>query len=170
MSKRLNYSRINADLQDIASASDEIPETIAEVEINENNILGPHYIKLCGPSDTPYEGGYFKLELKLPETFPFQPPKLMFHTKMYHPNIARYDGSICIDILKDKWSAALKLKSVILSISSLLANPNPDDPLEGDIANQYIISKSSFNNSVKEYVKKYSMKENELLRNAEVLI
>ena len=161
MSKRLNYSRINADLQDLASG--DIPETIEEVEINTDNILGPHFIKLCGPSDTPYEGGRFKLELKITETYPFQPPKLYFHTKMYHPNIARYDGSICIDILKDQWSAALKLKSVILSISSLLANPNPRDPLEGGIADVYTNSREEFNKNVKNYVKKYSMKENQLL-------
>jgi ubiquitin-conjugating enzyme (huntingtin interacting protein 2) len=161
MSKRLNYSRINYDLQDLQSG--DIPDTIAEVEINNENILGPHYIKLCGPSDTPYEGGHFKMELNITETYPFQPPLLKFHTKMYHPNIARCDGSICIDILKDQWSASLKLKSLILSISSLLANPNPRDPLESQIADIYVNSREKFNKQVREYVKKYSMKENDML-------
>jgi ubiquitin-protein ligase len=161
MSKRLNYSRINYDLQDLQSG--DIPDTIAEVEINKENILGPHYIELCGPSDTPYEGGRFKMELNITETYPFQPPQLKFNTKMFHPNIARCDGSICIDILKDQWSASLKLKSVILSISSLLANPNPRDPLESHIADMYVNSREKFNKQVKEYVKKYSMKENDML-------
>jgi ubiquitin-protein ligase len=60
------------------------------------------------------------MELIVSQTYPFQPPHLKFLTKMYHPNISQYDGTICIDILKDQWSAALKLKSIILSISSLL--------------------------------------------------
>jgi ubiquitin-protein ligase len=146
MSKRLNLSRINADLQDLASG--DIPETILDVKINEDNVLGPHYIKLRGPSDTPYQNGIFNLELNISQTYPFQPPTLMFRTKMYHPNISKYDGTICIDILKDQWSAALKLKSIILSISSLLENPNPLDPLEPHIANIYMDNKKQFNENV----------------------
>ena len=159
MSKRLNLSRINADLQDLASG--DIPETILDVNINDDNILGPHYIKLKGPSDTPYQNGIFKMELNISQTYPFQPPHLKFHTKMYHPNISQYDGTICIDILKDQWSAALKLKSIILSISSLLENPNPRDPLEPNIANIYMNDKIKFNENVIKHVKKYSVRENE---------
>ncbi len=157
MSKRLNLSRINADLQDMASG--DIPETILDVEINDDNILGPHYIKINGPPDTPYQNGIFKMELIVSQTYPFQPPHLKFLTKMYHPNISQYDGSICIDILKDQWSAALKLKSIILSISSLLENPNPRDPLEPYIADIYMTDKKQFNENVIKHVKKYSLKE-----------
>ncbi len=165
MSKRLNLSRINADLQDLASG--DIPETIIDVDINTDNILGPHYIKLKGPQDTPYQNGIFKIQLNISQTYPFQPPHLKFLTKMYHPNIAQYDGGICIDILKDQWSAALKLKSIILSISSLLENPNPRDPLEPHIADEYMNDKKSFVNNVVKYVKKYSIKENDETENTQ---
>ena len=61
------------------------------------------------------------------------PPKVLFITKIYHPNIDKL-GRICLDILKDKWSPALLIKSVLLSIQALLSAPNPDDPLDEEIA------------------------------------
>ncbi len=70
-------------------------------------------------------GGLFKLELFLTEEYPMQPPKVRFLTKIYHPNIDKL-GRICLDILKDKWSAALQMRSVLLSIQALLSSPNPD--------------------------------------------
>mgnify|MGYP006119284663 CR=1 FL=1 len=64
------------------------------------------------------------------------PPKVRFLTKIYHPNIDRL-GRICLDILKDKWSPALQIRTVLLSIQALLSAPNPDDPLANDVADQW---------------------------------
>ncbi|THH01605.1 hypothetical protein EW026_g1104 [Hermanssonia centrifuga] len=80
--------------------------------------------------------GIFRLELFLPEEYPMAPPKVRFLTKIYHPNIDKL-GRICLDILKDKWSPALQIRTVLLSIQALLSAPNPDDPLATDVAKHY---------------------------------
>ena len=70
---------------------------------------------ILGPQQSPYEGGAFKLELFLPQEYPMAAPKVRFLTKIYHPNIDKL-GRICLDILKDKWSPALQIRTVLLSI------------------------------------------------------
>ncbi|KAH8965568.1 hypothetical protein BDL97_04G124500 [Sphagnum fallax] len=91
---------------------------------------------ILGPSQSPYEGGVFKLELFLPEEYPMAAPKVRFLTKIYHPNIDKL-GRICLDILEDKWSPALQIRTVLLNIQALLSTPNPDDPLAENIAKHW---------------------------------
>ena len=74
---------------------------------------------IMGPRDSPYQGGVFWLKIHFPKDYPFKPPKVMFLTKIYHPNISA-SGAICIDILKDNWSPALTISKVLLCICSLL--------------------------------------------------
>ena len=88
---------------------------------------------IMGPTDTPYEGGIFFLDIIFPPNYPFKPPKIRFKTRIYHPNI-NSSGGICLDILKDHWSPALTISKVLLSICSLLDEPNPDDPLVVDLS------------------------------------
>ena len=68
---------------------------------------------LMGPSDSPYQGGVFFLTIMFPSDYPFKPPKFAFTTRIYHPNI-NSNGSICLDILKDQWAAAMTLRFVML--------------------------------------------------------
>ena len=98
----------------------------------------PRYfdVTILGPEGTPYSGGTFKLELFLPVDYPMTPPKVRFMTKIWHPNIDEI-GIICLDVLKDKWSPALQIRTVLLSIQALLSDPNPDDPLNNDAAEQW---------------------------------
>ena len=88
---------------------------------------------IFGPDDTPYAGGIFELEIEFTKEYPFKPPKIDFVTPIYHCNINKH-GGICLDILKDQWSPALTIGKVLLSICSLLSEPNPDDPLVPEIA------------------------------------
>ena len=89
-----------------------------------------------GAEGTPYAQGHFKLSVSIPLRYPFEPPKVHFITPIYHPNIDRL-GRICLDILKDKWSPALQMRTVLLSIQALLSAPNPDDPLENNVADAW---------------------------------
>ena len=98
---------------------------------------------LMGPPDSPYEQGVFRLNIHFPTDYPFKPPKVTFTTKIYHPNI-NSNGVICLDILKNQWSPALTISKVLLSISSLMDDPNPDDPLVPDIAQQYKANKDKY--------------------------
>ena len=149
----IRNNRIVSDLKNLVNH--DIPETIKNVEINDDDMYAEHHVFLKGPTDTPFENGIFKISINMPTDYPFKPPKLIFKTRVYHPNIAS-DGSICIDILKDQWSSAMRLNTVLLSISDLLANPNPNDPLVPDIARQYSTNREVYNKNVVEYVKKYA--------------
>ncbi len=110
---------------------------------------------IIGPDGTPYQGGIFYLNIFFPNDYPFKPPKVTFITKIYHPNI-NSNGNICLDILKDQWSPALTTSKVLLSISSLLSEPNPNDPLVPDIATLYKSDKEAFNKTAKDYTSKYA--------------
>jgi len=110
---------------------------------------------IYGPSETPYEGGIFKLNIIYPQTYPFKPPKINFITKVYHPNMDT-SGNICLDILKDKWSPALTVSKILLSICSLMNEPNPDDPLMPDIANEYTNNIELFNTNARSWTKIYA--------------
>ena len=88
---------------------------------------------IMGPEGSPYEGGVFYLRIDFPSDYPFKPPKVSFVTRIYHCNI-NSSGGICLDILKDQWSPALTISKVLLSICSLMDDPNPDDPLVPEIA------------------------------------
>ncbi|KAG6416861.1 hypothetical protein SASPL_124302 [Salvia splendens] len=96
---------------------------------------------ILGPSQSPYEGGVFKLELFLPEDYPMAPPKL---------------GRICLDILKDKWSPALQIRTVLLSIQALVSAPNPDDPLSDNVAKHWTANESEAVETAKEWTRLYA--------------
>jgi len=88
---------------------------------------------ITGPSATYYEGLVFKLSFEFPPTYPYNPPTVLFKTPIYHPNVD-FSGRICLDILKDKWSAVYNVQSVLLSLQSLLGEPNNASPLNGQAA------------------------------------
>lgn len=111
---------------------------------------------IMGPDDSPYAGGVFFLDIHFPADYPFKPPKVHFTTRIYHCNI-NSNGGICLDILKDQWSPALTISKVLLSICSLLTDPNPDDPLVPDIAQLLKTDRARHDSTAREWTSKYAM-------------
>ena len=110
---------------------------------------------ILGPSESPYAGGIYKLEIIFPINYPFKPPKIRFVTPIYHPNINK-QGSICLDILNINWSPVLSITKLLLSICSLLTDPNPDDPLDEEIADLYINNKEIYFQNARNFTLKYA--------------
>lgn len=105
------------------------------VHVNGDSTHWKGYI--AGPEGTPYTGGTYVLDITFPTTYPFYPPKIKFDTRVWHPNISSANGAICLDILKDKWTPAMTARTTLLSLQSLLAEPNPDDPQDAVVAQEY---------------------------------
>lgn len=114
-------------------------------------------VAIEGPPDSPYEKGIFQLELFLPADYPMAPPKVRFLTKIYHPNVDKL-GRICLDILKDKWSPALQIRTVLLSIQALLSAPNPDDPLDNNVAEVWKKDEAEAIRRAREFTESFAMK------------
>ena len=111
---------------------------------------------IMGPEDTPYVGGVFHLSIVFPNEYPFSPPNIRFTTPIFHPNISQSYGSICIDILKSKWSPAFTISKVLLCITSLLSDANPNDPLEPQIAQLYKSDKRAFEVEAQRFTREHA--------------
>jgi ubiquitin-conjugating enzyme E2 D/E len=110
---------------------------------------------IFGPSESPFEGGIFRLSINFPSDYPFKPPIVTFKTKIYHPNI-NAAGGICLDILKSQWSPALGVSKVLLSILSLLTDANPSDPLVPEVAHIYRTNRAAYDEKAREWTRLYA--------------
>ncbi|KAJ1858624.1 Ubiquitin-conjugating enzyme E2 2 [Coemansia sp. RSA 1822] len=148
----------------LSSSAKRIQKELAEISLDppSNCSAGPKGDNLyewvstiVGPSDSPYGGGVFFLDIHFPQEYPFKPPKIIFRTRIYHCNI-NSQGQICLDILKDNWSPALTISKVLLSICSLLTDANPHDPLVHSISQQYLSNRKEHDETAKEWTKRYA--------------
>ncbi|KAJ5154707.1 Ubiquitin-conjugating enzyme E2 [Penicillium coprophilum] len=103
--------------------------------INDEDLLHWEAV-LKGPEGTPYEGGLWHLDIAIPPNYPHAPPKIRFTTKIAHPNVEFQTGKICLSLLDSEWSPAGSggLSGTLTTIQQLLTDPNPDSPLNPDLA------------------------------------
>ncbi|XP_069591132.1 ubiquitin-conjugating enzyme E2 T [Ranitomeya imitator] len=115
--------------------------------------------QVVGGLGSPYEGGVFSLEIAVPERYPFEPPRVQFLTPIYHPNIDTA-GRICLDILKPPptgaWRPALNLSSVLTSVQLLMSEPNPEDPLMADIAQEYKYHRAAYTATARSWTERHA--------------
>uniref|UniRef100_A0A9J8D3Q8 E2 ubiquitin-conjugating enzyme n=1 Tax=Cyprinus carpio carpio TaxID=630221 RepID=A0A9J8D3Q8_CYPCA len=133
----------------------EDPPTGVSGAPSENNIMLWNAV-IFGPVGTPFEDdcwwhttqpGTFKLVIEFSEEYPNKPPTVRFISKMFHPNVYA-DGSICLDILQNRWSPTYDVSSILTSIQSLLDEPNPNSPANSQAAQLYQENKREYEKRV----------------------
>jgi ubiquitin-conjugating enzyme E2 T len=116
--------------------------------------------QLAGPAGTPYAGGVFRLEVRVPSRYPVEPPAVRFLTPVYHPNIDA-DGRICLDILnpppKGAWRPSLSVGAVLASLGLLLADPNPDDGLAAEATRAFRDTREAFDVTARAWTRWHAM-------------
>ncbi|VDD97325.1 unnamed protein product [Enterobius vermicularis] len=103
-------------------------------------------VLVMGPPDTLYEGGFFRAVLEFPKEYPQRPPKMRFLSEIWHPNIDK-EGNVCISILhepgddrwgyekpEERWLPVHTVETILLSVISMLADPNHESPANVDAA------------------------------------
>ena len=132
------------------------PEGI-KVTLPDPNDMTKLDVEFIGPADTPYAGGHFHFLITLDaEKFPHQAPKVVFKTKIYHPNIEIATGEACIDIIQGDWRPNVKLTRVIDESIQLLKTPNPAHTIEPVIASQFTNDYPAFARTAQQWTQQYA--------------
>eukprot|EP00049_Salpingoeca_infusionum_P021791 m.4545 g.4545 ORF g.4545 m.4545 type:complete len:205 (-) comp4515_c0_seq1:606-1220(-) len=110
-----------------------------------------------GPSDSPYANGKWRVNVRLPDAYPFKSPSIGFLNKIFHPNIDERSGSICLDVLNQTWTPMYELLNVFDTfLPQLLLYPNPTDPLNGTAARLHLADKAAYEQHIREHVKQHA--------------
>ncbi|KAM3186786.1 Ubiquitin-conjugating enzyme E2 G2 [Hymenolepis weldensis] len=134
--------RLTAEYKQLSRSA---PEGIMAGPVDDSNFFEWEAL-IVGPNDTPYQGGLFSARLTFPPDYPHSPPAMRFVTKIFHPNIY-LDGRVCISILhpagsdpigyedaSERWSPVQSIEKILLSVVSLLSEPNCDSAANLDAA------------------------------------
>lgn len=143
--------------KEMEMAKIQLTEGFSASPISEDNLL-LWKATIPGPKNSPFEGGSFDLEIMYGLDYPWQPPKVKFLTKVYHPNISP-KGGICLDILKKSWSPCINIITLLLSISSLLTEPNTEHGLSLDILAICKMNPSLYEENARKWTQLYAMKK-----------
>ncbi|KJE95386.1 ubiquitin-conjugating enzyme E2 [Capsaspora owczarzaki ATCC 30864] len=123
-------------------------------------------VMIIGPPDTLYEGGFFKAHLIFPREYPHRPPKMTFISEIWHPNV-HHNGDVCISILhepgedkygyekaSERWLPVHTVETILLSVISILSDPNDESPANIDAAKEWRENRDAFRKKVQRCVRK----------------
>ncbi|KAK1835338.1 ubiquitin-conjugating enzyme/RWD-like protein [Podospora conica] len=145
--------RVAKELQDIQADRDNsgvMAHLVQESDLTHLKGIFP------GPPDSPYEGGTFEVDIKIPDNYPFKSPVMKFITKIWHPNVSSITGAICLDTLGTGWSPVGTIKTALISLRMLLETPNPRDPQDAEVAKMMIDNPAAFAQRAHEWAVKYA--------------
>jgi ubiquitin-conjugating enzyme (huntingtin interacting protein 2) len=151
--------RMKKELNDLSKLG-----TDSLIGIKDSSTPGKYVAWVKGPDDTPYEDGVFLIDVVLPPEYPFQPPKMSFQTKVWHPNISSVTGAICLDTLKGEWTPALTIRTALLSVLALFTAANPTDPQDHVVAKQYMSDHAEFEKKAREWTMEYAAQNIDLYK------
>jgi ubiquitin-conjugating enzyme E2 G1 len=143
------------------------PIDLVSVGLKDDSDIYNWEILIMGPDGTLYEGGFFKAKLVFPQDFPNMPPTMTFTSEMWHPNVYE-DGKVCISILhppgedefnqqesaEERWRPILGVEQILVSVISILSDPNDESPANLDAAVMWRKDRSAFKKKVRQIVRK----------------
>jgi ubiquitin-conjugating enzyme E2 T len=158
MSEQIRQARIGKELERLNN--DPPPGILVwrdDIDGTEKDVIKA---RITPPDDTPYRGGCFDLEIRIPQRYPFEAPAVRFVTKIFHPNVDE-QGRICLDSLKlppnGSWKPSLNLAQILAQVQILMGEPGLADPLMKDIAEMYKDDRERFRQIASEWTTKYAM-------------
>jgi len=124
-----------------------------------NDGLNEINVEFHGPKESLYEGGVWKIRVRLPDTYPYKSPSIAFVNKIYHPNVNERSGSVCLDVINQSWSPMFDLLNVFeVFLPQLLLYPNPSHPFNCDAGALMMKDQKLYDQKVKEYCERYAKK------------
>lgn len=143
-SNKAAIARLMSDLREMTNDPN---EGCSAAPVNDDNIF-VWASSLFGPSETPWEGGIFAMRIFFPPDYPVKPPKVRFTCEMFHPNVYN-DGVLCLDIIQDQWKPIYTIANILLSIQSMLTDPNCASPANPEAAQMYENDRKEYNRRVR---------------------
>ncbi|GAQ88747.1 Ubiquitin-protein ligase [Klebsormidium nitens] len=125
-----------------------------------NDGMSEFFVEFLGPKESPYEGGVWKIHVELPDAYPYKSPSIGFINRIFHPNVDELSGSVCLDVINQRWSPMFDLINVFeVFLPQLLLYPNPTDPLNGEAAALLMREPDLYKSKVKEYCQRFAKPE-----------